>query len=97
MCRETKREPAWVSAIRLAFLRGQVDVDGVMEEANLPAGYERTVRDVLSTMADRRLLEPVGETGERYVPGPVLIESGRFELDYSKASDGGAHRWHSSG
>ncbi|WP_049890335.1 hypothetical protein [Natronorubrum sulfidifaciens] len=97
MCRETKREPAWVSAIRLAFLRGQVTVDGVMDEANLPAGYERTVRDVLSTMADRRLLEPVGETGERYVPGPVLIESGRFDLDYSKASDGGAHRWHSSG
>ncbi|WP_436347850.1 hypothetical protein [Natronorubrum sp. FCH18a] len=53
MCRETKREPAWVSAIRLAFLRGQVDVDGVMEEANLIPGYERTVRDVLSTMADR--------------------------------------------
>lgn len=75
MRRETKREPAWVSAIRLAFLRGQVDVDGVIEEANLIPGYERTVRDVLSTMADRNLLEPVPGAEDRYVPDVVLIES----------------------
>ncbi|WP_440769508.1 hypothetical protein [Natronorubrum sp. DTA28] len=97
MCRETKREPAWVSAIRLAFLRGQVDVDGVMEEANLIPGREGTVRDVLETMADRNLLEPVDGAEDRYVPGKVLIESDRYDLDFSKASDGGAHRWRSSG
>lgn len=96
MCREMKREPAWVAAIRLAFLRGQVDVDGVMEEANLDPGHELTVRDVLETLADRGLLEPTGEN-DRYVPGPVVIESDRFDLDFGKASDGGAHRWRSTG
>ena len=97
MCRETKREPAWVSAIRLAFLKGRVDVDGVMQEANLVPGYERTVRDVLATMADRDLLRPVEGTDHAYVPGSVLIESDRYDLDYTKASDGGAHRWYSTG
>lgn len=97
MCRETKREPAWVSAIRLAFLRGQVDVESVMQEANLIPGYERTVRDVLSTMADRELLRPVEGAEDSYVPGRVLIESDRYNLDYTKASDGGAHRWYSTG
>jgi len=95
MCREMKREPAWVSAIRLALLEGRVDVAGVIEEANLIPGRERTVRDVLSTMADRDLLEPVDE--DTYVPGPVLIESDRFDLDFDRASDGGAHRWKSTG
>jgi len=95
MCREMKREPAWVSAIRLALLEGRVDVAGVVEEANLVAGRERTVRDVLSTMADRGLLEPVGD--DAYVPGRVLIESDRFDLDFDRASDGGAHRWKSTG
>jgi hypothetical protein len=90
-----KREPAWVSAIRLALLEGRVDVAGVVEEANLVAGRERTVRDVLSTMADRGLLEPVGD--DAYVPGHVLIESDRFDLDFDRASDGGAHRWKSTG
>jgi len=54
-----KREPAWVSATRLALLEGRVTVAGVVEEANLIPGRERTVRDVLSTMAARDLLEPV--------------------------------------
>ncbi|WP_310908974.1 hypothetical protein [Natrinema sp. 1APR25-10V2] len=97
MCRETKREPAWVSAIRLAFLEGRVDVDGVMDEANLIPGREGTVRDVLSTMEERNLLEPVAGSEYTYVPGPVLIESDRYNLDFTKASDGGAHRWRSSG
>ncbi|WP_135821677.1 hypothetical protein [Halostella litorea] len=95
MCRETKREPAWVAAIRLAMLEGRVDVDGVMAEANLAAGRERTVRDVLSTMASRDLLAPV-DGDDAYVPGPVLLDSDRFDLDFEKASDGGAHRWNSA-
>lgn len=96
MCREMKREPAWVASIRLAFLRGRVDVDGVMKEANLAPGHELTVRDVLETLADRGLLEPTAED-DAYVPGPVIIESDRFDLDFGKASDGGAHRWRSTG
>ncbi|MFD1634856.1 hypothetical protein ACOZ4L_03855 [Haloplanus ruber] len=95
MCREMRREPAWVSAIRLALLEGCVDVDSVIEEANLIPGRERTVRDVLSTMAERDLLEPVGD--DAYVPGPVLLDSDRFDLDFDRASDGGAHRWKSTG
>ncbi|AXG06457.1 hypothetical protein DU500_08515 [Haloplanus rubicundus] len=94
MCREMKREPAWVAAIRLALLEGRVDVPSVVEEANLIPGRERTVRDVLSTMADRGLLEPVDE--DVYVPGSVLLNSDRFDLDFDRASDGGAHRWKSS-
>jgi len=61
MCREMKREPAWVAAIRLALLEGRVDVPSVVEEANLIPGRERTVRDVLSTMAGRGVLEPVDD------------------------------------
>jgi hypothetical protein len=94
MCREMKREPAWVAAIRLALLEGRVDVPSVVEEANLIPGRERTVRDVLSTMADRKLLEPIDDGA--YVPGPVLLNSDRFDLDFDRASDGGAHRWKSS-
>ena len=94
MCREMKREPAWVAAIRLALLEGRVDVPSVVDEANLIPGRERTVRDVLSTMAERKLLEPVDD--EAYVPGPVLLNSDRFDLDFDRASDGGAHRWKSS-
>jgi hypothetical protein len=89
-----KREPTWVAAIRLALLEGRVDVPSVVEEANLIPGRERTVRDVLSTMADRGLLEPVDE--DVYVPGAVLLNSDRFDLDFDRASDGGAHRWKSS-
>ncbi|MGM0605358.1 MAG: hypothetical protein ACQETB_06760 [Halobacteriota archaeon] len=91
-----KREPAWVSAIRLAMLHGSVDVDGVIEEANLIPGRERTVRDVLSKLADRGVLSPLEDVADTYVPGPVLLESGRFDLDFEKASDGGAHRWNSA-
>ncbi|RQH03501.1 hypothetical protein [Natrarchaeobius oligotrophus] len=96
MCRELRREPSWVAAIRLAFLQGRVDVESVVEEANLIPGKERTVRDVLSTMADRGLLEEL-DGRDCYVPGPVLIESDRYDLDFDRASDGGAHRWRSSG
>jgi len=91
-----RREPAWVSAIRLALLEGRVDVDGVIEEANLVSGRERTVRDVLATMCDRGLLRAVDGAEDSYVPGPVLLDSDRFDLDFTKASDGGAHRWHSA-
>lgn len=96
MCREMKREPAWVSAIRLAFLEGRVTVDGVIEEANLRDGRERTVRDVLETLCRRNLLSAVEGADDTYVPGPTLLESDRFDLDFDKASDGGAHRWHSA-
>lgn len=94
MCRELKREPAWVAAIRLALLEGQVTTEAVIEEANLIPGRERTVRDILSKMDDRGVLNAVDE--DRYLPGEVLLNSDRFELDFSKASDGGAHRWKSS-
>jgi len=94
MCRETKREPAWVAAIRLAILKGRVTTEGVIEEANLVSGRERTVRDVLSTMDERGLL--VSDDDEAYVPGPTLLEPDRFDLDFEKASDGGAHRWESA-
>jgi len=95
MCREMKREPAWVAAIRLALLEGRVDVDAVIEEANLLDGRERTVRDVLSTMHDRDILRDVSDGV--YLPGTVLVESDRFDLDFDRASDGGAHRWESTG
>jgi hypothetical protein len=95
MCRETNREPAWVSAIRLAMLEGRVTVEAVIEEANLVAGRERTVEDVLETMLERNLLANPGADGV-YVPGPVLLESDRFEQDFDQASDGGAHRWNSA-
>lgn len=95
MCRETKREPAWVSALRLALLEGRLDVDAVIEEANLVDGRERTVRDVLETMTDRELLVAVEGDEGAYVPGPVLLESDRSDLDFDRASDGGAHRWNS--
>ncbi|MWV40716.1 hypothetical protein [Natrialba sp. INN-245] len=96
MCRELKREPSWVAAIRLAFLRGRVDVESVVEEANLVPGKERTVRDVLETMAQRGVLEETDADGA-YVPGPVLLESDRYDLNFERASDGGAHRWRSTG
>lgn len=100
MCREMKREPAWVSAIRLAMLEGRVTVEAVIREANLIEGRERTVADVLETMRERDLLAAVDGDGEgaadAYVPGPVLIESDRFDLDFDRASEGGAHRWNSA-
>jgi hypothetical protein len=95
MCRETKREPAWVSAIRVALLEGRVTVQKVVDEANLVEGRERTVRDVLSTMAERDLLVSA-DGDDEYVPGSVLLESDRFDLDFEQASEGGAHRWNSA-
>ncbi|WP_144901408.1 hypothetical protein [Halobellus captivus] len=94
MCRELKREPAWVAAIRLAILEGQVTTESVIEEANLIPGRERTVRSILGKMADRGVLNAVGE--DRYLPGEVLLNSDRYNLDFDNASDGGAHRWNSS-
>jgi hypothetical protein len=94
MCREMKREPAWVAAIRLALLEGRVDTEAVVREANLVAGRERTVRDVLATMDERGLLNAVGDGV--YCPGEVLLDSDRYDLDFARASDGGAHRWKSS-
>lgn len=94
MCREMNREPAWVAAIRLAMLTGRVDVDAVIEEANLVEGRERTVRDVLSTLAERGVLRAAGDG--TYRPGETLLNSDRYNLDFEKASDGGAHRWKSS-
>lgn len=96
MCREMKREPAWVSAIRLAILEGRVDIKGVVAEANMIPGRERTVRDILETMSDRGLLRAIEGSDDTYVPGPVLLDSDRFDLDFTKASDGGAHRWNSA-
>lgn len=78
------------------MLEGCVTVDGVIEEANLIEGRERTVRDVLETMCRRDLLTATDGEENAYVPGPVLIESDRFGLDFGNASDGGAHRWHSA-
>ncbi|MDQ2053524.1 MULTISPECIES: hypothetical protein [Halobellus] len=94
MCRELKREPTWVAAIRLAVLEGQVDTESVIEEANLVAGRERTVGDVLSTMDERGVLNKIDD--DLYLPGEVLLNSDRYDLDFEKASDGGAHRWKSS-
>lgn len=94
MCRELKREPTWVAAIRLAILEGQVDTESVIEEANLVAGRERTVGDVLSTMDERGVLNKVDD--DLYLPGEVLLNSDRYDLDFERASDGGAHRWKSS-
>jgi len=83
-----------VAAIRLAILEGQVDTESVIEEANLVAGRERTVGDVLSTMDERGVLNKVDD--DLYLPGEVLLNSDRYDLDFEKASDGGAHRWKSS-
>ena len=93
MCRELTREPAWVAAIRLALLEGEVTTEAVIAEANLVPGRERTVRDVLTTMADRGVLKAVGD--DRYLPGKALLDSDRHTLDFSKTSESGAHRWRS--
>jgi hypothetical protein len=76
------------------MLEGRVDTESVIEEANLVPGRERTVRDVLDTMDERGVLNAVGE--DTYLPGKVLLNSDRFDLDFDNASDGGAHRWKSS-
>ncbi|PSQ18103.1 hypothetical protein BRD00_05870 [Halobacteriales archaeon QS_8_69_26] len=92
MCRERNREPAWVAAVRLALLRGRVDVESVLAEANLGADHERTVEDVLRAMADRDLLERA-DGSDRYHPGPVLLESAPEPAARLNVSDGGVHRW----
>jgi hypothetical protein len=99
MCRELRREPAWVAAIRLAFTRGRVDVESVVEEANLVSGRERTVRDVLSTMADRDLLVEGPDFAEsgRYLPGPVLRSSAPDPAAVRHLSASRTHRWQRPG
>jgi len=95
MCRELKREPAWVAAIRLALLRGWVDVESVLEEANLDDGHARTVRDVLATMADRNLLgeAPDYASTGRYFPGQVLLDAAPEPDADLNVSDSDVHRW----
>ncbi|MFB6130911.1 MAG: hypothetical protein ABEJ28_08835 [Salinigranum sp.] len=95
MCRELNREPAWVAAIRLALTQGWADVESVVEEANLVAGRERTVRDVLDTMADRDVLRRgprFDETG-RYLAGPVLHRSAPSPSGVKMLSKNGVHQW----
>lgn len=95
MCREFRREPAWVAAIRVAVTRGVVDVESVVEEANLVPGRERTVRDVLSTMAERDLLREAPDFAdtERYLVGPVLYRSAPSPASVDRLKADGAHRW----
>lgn len=95
MCRELRREPAWVGAIRLALTQGQVTTPAVIEEANLRSDVDRTVDDVLRTMAERNMLveAPDFETSGRYLIGPVLQRSAPAATDIDKLSDRAAHRW----
>jgi len=95
MCRELRREPAWVAAIRLAVLQGEVDVDRVIEEANLVDGMERTVEDILSTMADRDLIRaaPDHDDTGRYLVGPVLLKSAPQQAAGVNPSSRAVHRW----
>lgn len=95
MCRELKREPVWVAAIRLALLQGWVDVESVLEEANLDDGHARTARDVLATMANRDLLGEApdhGNTG-RYFPGQVLLDAAPDPRKELNVSESGVHQW----
>lgn len=93
MCRERNREPAWVAAVRLALLEGRVDVEGVMAEANLRPGRERTVRDVLETMHERGLLRQVAEDPAEYVAGRPLLDSAPSPDAAKRAAAEGVHRW----
>lgn len=95
MCRELNREPIWVAAIRLAYLQGWVDVESAVEEANLVAGRERTVEDVLSTMCQRGLLceAPAFDENGRYLVGPVLRRSAPTPTGVEQLSQRGLHRW----
>jgi hypothetical protein len=45
-------------------------------------------------MDDRDILNAVDD--DTYIPGTVLLNSDRYDLDFQRASDGGAHRWKSS-
>ena len=95
MCRELNREPAWVASIRLALTRGWVDVESVVEEANLVPGREATVRDVLETMVDRDMLReaPDFDASGRYLVGPTLHRSAPSPSSISHLSETGLHRW----
>jgi hypothetical protein len=95
MCRELNREPVWVAAIRLAYTRGWADVDNVIEEANLVAGRESTVEDVLGTMCERDLLAEAPDFDEsgRYLVGPVLRNSAPSPEGIKHLSRRGLHQW----
>lgn len=92
MCREFRREPAWVAAIRVVLLEGRVDVQAVMEDANLVDGREATVEDVLETMADRGVLVPA-EDGTGYRAGGPLRRSAPSPSAIRNASTRATHRW----
>jgi hypothetical protein len=95
MCREMNREPAWVAAIKLALTQGRVNVESVADEANLVPGRERTVVDILATMADRDLLvrgPNFEETGECLV-GPVLRQAAPSPAAVDHLSDAAVHQW----
>jgi len=95
MCRELNREPAWVGAIKLALTRGRVDVESVIDEANLAPDRDRTVRDILETMTDRDMLARAGDFEESgtYLVGPVLREAAPPLSAVENLSDSGVHRW----
>lgn len=92
MCREFRREPAWVAAIRVVLVEGRVDVEAVMTEANLLDGREATVRDVLETMAEREVLVPSSD-GAGYRAGEPLRQSAPSATAISHASTRAPHRW----
>ena len=95
MCRELNREPAWVGAIRLALTQGQVTADGVISEANLRQDKQRTVRDVLDTMADRDMLveAPDFEDSGRYLVGPILRRAAPSAAAVEQLSERATHQW----
>lgn len=99
MCKELNREPAWVGAIRLALTQGEVTVEAVVEEANLRPGVDRTVEDVLRTMASRDMLveAPDFDSSGRYLIGPVLLRSAPSAAAVDNLSDRALHQWDGTG
>lgn len=95
MCKELNREPAWVGAIRLALTQGEVTVEAVVEEVNLRPGVDRTVADVLGTMARRDMLveAPDFDSSGRYLIGPVLRRSAPSAAAIDRLSDRALHQW----
>lgn len=95
MCRELNREPAWVGAIRVALMQGQVTTEAVIDEANLRPDKHRTVADVLRTMADRELLVEAPDFDEsgRYLIGPVLLRAAPSSSAVDNLSDRAIHQW----
>lgn len=92
MCREFRREPAWVAAIQVVLTDGWVDVEAVMEEANLMNGREATVEDVLETLAERGVLVTTTE-GDGYRAGEPLHQSAPSPSAVRNASTRAIHRW----